>query len=130
MSHVKVRSSTTYHILSAKFRELPIELYARKLTMGFQQRLAHLPSSWLVSQAASLSQHRLNKDLTLGTNQQPSRRHYGVYLIGKPTKPTTSKIALNDIKETFLAIDWNFSHLLMLKLDYHRVIVGWENFAQ
>ena len=28
MSHVKVRSSTTYHILLAKFGELSIELYA------------------------------------------------------------------------------------------------------
>ena len=57
MSRVKVRSSTTYHILLAEFGELPMELYALKLTMGFQQRLAHLPSSWLVGQATSLSRH-------------------------------------------------------------------------
>jgi len=57
MSHVKVCSSTTYHILLAKFGELPIELYTLKLTMGFQQQLAHLSPSWLVSKATSLSQN-------------------------------------------------------------------------
>ena len=39
MSHVKVCSSTTYHIILAEFKELPIELYALKLTMGSQQPL-------------------------------------------------------------------------------------------
>ena len=34
MCHVKVRSSTTYHNLFAEFGELPIELYALKLTNG------------------------------------------------------------------------------------------------
>jgi hypothetical protein len=48
LSHVKVHSWTTYHILLAKFRELPMELYALKLTMGFQQQFAHLPPFWLV----------------------------------------------------------------------------------
>ena len=51
--HVKVRSSTTYHILLAKFGELPIESYSLKLTMGIQQRLAHLFPSWLVKQPHS-----------------------------------------------------------------------------
>jgi hypothetical protein len=55
MSHVKVRSSTTYYILLAIFGELFIELYNFKLTMGFQQWLARLPSFWLVSQATSRS---------------------------------------------------------------------------
>ena len=31
MSHVKVCSSTTYHIILAKFGELPMEIYALKL---------------------------------------------------------------------------------------------------
>ena len=57
MSHVKVHSSTTYHILLAKFGELPVELYALNFTMGFQQQLAHLFPSWLVIKATSLSQH-------------------------------------------------------------------------
>ena len=54
---LKVCSSTTYHILLAKLGELPMELYAHKPTKGFQQRLAHPPSSWLVNQATSLSQN-------------------------------------------------------------------------
>ena len=55
MSHVNMRSSTTYHILLAEFGELPIELYTLELTMGFQQRLAHLSPSLLVNKATSLS---------------------------------------------------------------------------
>ena len=50
MFHIKVHIST-YHILLAEFSELPMKLYALKLTMGIHQRLAHLPSSWLVTQA-------------------------------------------------------------------------------
>ena len=57
MSHFKICSLTTYHIRLAKFEQLPMELYALKLTMSFQQHLAHLSSSWLVSQATSLSEH-------------------------------------------------------------------------
>ena len=57
MSHVKVRSSTTYPILLAKFEEFPIELYALKLAMGFQQWLAHLSPSWFVSKTTSISHH-------------------------------------------------------------------------
>jgi hypothetical protein len=37
MFHVKVRSSTTYNVLLVEFGEPSIELYAFKLTMGFQQ---------------------------------------------------------------------------------------------
>ena len=37
MSHIKVGSLTTYHILLDKVGEIPIEL----LTMGFRQCLAH-----------------------------------------------------------------------------------------
>ena len=44
MSHVKVCSLTTYHILLVEFGELPMELYALKLTISFQQEVAHLPS--------------------------------------------------------------------------------------
>ena len=43
MSQVKVYSLTTIHILLAVFGELPIQLYALKLTMGFQQQLATYP---------------------------------------------------------------------------------------
>ena len=47
--HTKEHSSTTYNVLLAEFGEPPIELDTLKLPMGFQQRLAHLPSYWLVS---------------------------------------------------------------------------------
>jgi hypothetical protein len=57
MSHVKVNSLTTYHILLTEFGELPIESYVIKLSMGFQQRLAYLSPSWLVQKTTSLSQH-------------------------------------------------------------------------
>ena len=36
MSYIEVHPLTTCHILLAEFEELPIELYALKLTMGFQ----------------------------------------------------------------------------------------------
>jgi hypothetical protein len=42
MSHVKVYSLATYHMLLAKFEELLIESHALKLTMGFQQRFTHV----------------------------------------------------------------------------------------
>ena len=47
----------TYHHLQTECGELPRKLDALKVTMGFQQRLAHLSPSWLVSRAPSLSQH-------------------------------------------------------------------------
>jgi hypothetical protein len=52
-----VRSSTIDRILLAEFGEIFMELDSLKLIMGFQQRLVHLPSIWLVSQAVSLSRH-------------------------------------------------------------------------
>ena len=42
-----MRSSTTHHILLVEFGKLSIELYALKLSMGFQQQLAHLFPSLL-----------------------------------------------------------------------------------
>ena len=36
MSHIKMCSLITYHILLAEFGEPPIELYALNHTMGFQ----------------------------------------------------------------------------------------------
>ena len=49
MSHVKVYPSTTYYIVLADFRELPLELYALQLTMGLQQWLAYPPIPFMVS---------------------------------------------------------------------------------
>ena len=49
MSHVKVFSLATYHIWLVECRELPIEIYALILTMGFQQQLVYISPSWLVN---------------------------------------------------------------------------------
>ena len=57
MSHVKINYVAIYHILLAEFGGLPLELFVFMLTMGFQQQLAHLTSSWLVSEIASFSRH-------------------------------------------------------------------------
>jgi hypothetical protein len=71
VSHIKVHSSTTYHILLARSGELPNELNALKLTMGFQQRLAHLAPSWLVNKATSLSQHLTKQGLSTWHKSTP-----------------------------------------------------------
>ena len=63
MSHIKVRSTTTYHTVLSEFRELPIEIYALKLTVGFQRRHAHLSPSWVLSITTSLSQHLAEQGL-------------------------------------------------------------------
>lgn len=99
MSHIKVHSLTTYHISLAEFGKPVIEIYALELTMVFEQRLAHLPSSWLINQATSLPNAVPSKNLTLGTNRDPCGRHHGVCPIGKSM--TISKIAFDDIKEAF-----------------------------
>ena len=86
ISHVKLCSTTTYHILSAKFGNFPIELHAFKFTIGFQQWLAHLSPSWLVKKAHSFF-------LTPSTNHQSCGRHHDVYLTGTPmtTQPHNFK---------------------------------------
>jgi hypothetical protein len=43
MTYVKARSLTS---IVGVIWELSIELYAFKLAIGFQQRLAHVSSSW------------------------------------------------------------------------------------
>ena len=84
MSHIKVISSTTYHIVFAKFGELSMELYAIKLAMGSTP--VGPPTFNLVSLSSSLTFPNTlpNKELTHGTKRQPCGRHHGVYLIGKP----------------------------------------------
>ena len=57
ISHMKMDSATTYHILFNEFGVLPTELYALEPTIGFHQQFAHLTSSWLVSQAALFFLH-------------------------------------------------------------------------
>ena len=82
--HVKVHSSTTNHIMFAKFGELPIELYALKLAMGSTS-----VGPTYLQLGKSIKQPHFpntlpNKELTHGTKRQPCGRHHGVYLIGKP----------------------------------------------
>jgi hypothetical protein len=50
MSHVKVRSLTTYHILMAEFGELPIEFHALKLSSYKLSTIARPCIALLVSQ--------------------------------------------------------------------------------
>ena len=62
MSHIKMHSSTIYHILLVEFGELLIELHALKLTINILQQLAQVTPSWLVSKATSLSQHMVEHE--------------------------------------------------------------------
>ena len=62
MSHIKMHSSTIYHILLVEFGELLIELHPLKLTINFLQQLAQVSPSWLVSKATSLSQHMVEHE--------------------------------------------------------------------
>ena len=119
ISHVKVHSSTTHYNVLAKFGELPVELYALKLPMGFQQRFAHLPSSWLVSQATSLCQHLAKQGFhTWHKLTTMCKASWGLSHQETHNSPTTSKITLDNIKESFLAKEWNSFHLSGKKLDY------------
>ena len=119
MSHVKVHSSITYHVLLAKFGEIPIELHARKLTIGFQQRFTHLTPSWLINKATSLSRNiaeqGFNTRHKLTTMWMTS---WGVSHWETHDNPTTSKTLYVDIKEAFLVKGWNSFHLSTNKLDY------------
>jgi hypothetical protein len=118
-AHVKVHSLTTYHNLLAKFGELPMDLYARKLTMDFRQRLTHLPPppSRCVIQATHSPNTLPNNNLTPGTNRQPCGRHHGGSIPwGNHNKPSSFKI--DDLKAPFLTKEWNSFHLLGKILDY------------
>ena len=116
MSNIKVHPSTTYHILLAEFGELPMQLYALKLTLSFQQWLAHPPSSWLVSQAISLSHHLAEGTNTWHESTTIWKASWGLSHHGD--NPTTSQITFVNIKEVFLAKEWNSFHLSGKKLDY------------
>ena len=106
----------TLYTLLAKFGELAIELYALELTTWFQQPLAHLPSSQLVSQTTSLF---LPLCWTRISHLAQVINHVegimGSILLGKRNH---TKIAFDDIMETFLAKEWNFFHLSRKELNY------------
>ena len=87
---------------------------------GFQQWLAHLPSSCLVNQATSLSQHLARK----GTDTQHKltstwKPSWSLSLWETHDKPTPSKITFDDLKGAFLASkEWNSFHLSWTNLVY------------
>ena len=85
MSHDKVRCDTLPYFF-AKFGGIPMELIVLKLNIGLQQRHAHLPSSWLITQAASLSTPCQRRIWNLAQID-----NHGVYLIGIPWQSTTVK---------------------------------------
>ena len=84
MSHIKIHYTITYHILLVEFGELPMELYALELTIGFQQWLAHLPSSWLDSQATSFSQHLTEQGFDTLHKLTTMWKAYGSILMENP----------------------------------------------
>ena len=103
---------TTYHILLAEFGELPIELYALKLTMGFQQRLVRLSPSWLVSKAISLFQHLAEQGIKTWYISTTMWKILWVLSYWEiHANPTTSNTTYVDVKEAFLAKEWNSYHL-------------------
>ena len=60
----------------------------------------------------------LNKDLTLGTNRQSCGEHHRSISLGNPRQQTPSKFTLDNLKEDFLAKEWNSFHLFGMILDY------------
>ena len=101
ISHIQVCSLTTYYILSTRFGKPSVELYALKLMKGFHQQLAHLPSSWLVNQACSISRH-LAQQRAHTWHKSTTMWKASQGLSHRGDNPTTSKIAFDDIKEFFL----------------------------
>ena len=86
--------------------------------MDFQQWLADLYPSWLVSKVAPLTQHlaelRFNIWYISTTMWKTS---WGLSHWETHENPTTSKTTYADIKEVFLAKEWNSFHLFRKKLD-------------
>jgi hypothetical protein len=79
--------------------------------MDLHQQFAHLPSSWLVSQATSLSQHLAEQ----GYDTWHKSTTYVTYIMGLSHWEAHDKISKNtfdSIKEAFLAQEWNSSQLL------------------
>ena len=112
MSHIKVISSTTYHIVFAKFGELSMELYAIKLAMGSTP--VGPPTFNLVS--LSFPQH-LAKQGVNTWHETATMWQASWGLSHWETHGATSKITFDVIKEAILAKEWNFFHLSRKKLD-------------
>ena len=84
----------------------------------FQQRLPHLPSSWLVNQTTSISQHLDEQGLE--TSHKMASNWKASW--GLPQWKTLEISPLPDtayglIKHAFLAKEWNSFHVARKKLD-------------
>ena len=80
--------------------------------MGFQQRLAHLPSFWLVSKVASLSRHFVGQGFnTWHISTTMWKASWCLSHSETHDNPTTSKITYDDVEEAFLAREWDSLHL-------------------
>ena len=94
--------------------------YMHLSTYRFPKTTCHLPSSWFVGQAISLSRHLAEQEFDT---------RYKATTIGKALCmglpqwethdiPTPPKITFNAIKHVFLAKEWNSFHLTGEKFDY------------
>ena len=82
-----------------------MELYSLKLTLRFQQWLAHLCSSWLVNQAISFSRHLAEQE-TNTWHKSTTMWKISLGLTHHGDNPITSKIIFDNIKEFFLICDF------------------------
>ena len=92
-----------------------MKLYVFKLTMGFQQWLAHLSPSWLVNKTTSLSRRVAKEEFNTWHKSTTMWMTSWVYFIGKPM--TTQPRQKQHMKEVSLAKEWNSFHLSRKKLD-------------
>ena len=145
MTHIKVFTLTSYHILLAKFGEIPMELCTLELIISFQQQLAHLASSWWESiNQLHFINTRLNKDLT----PNPLGRHHGVYHNAKPMTSQHQKIYLHlkDFSTTNVNHTWSnhwhyypnakiivsyftSNHRLVIEIDWWLIILEITTYA-
>ena len=81
-----------------------MELYALKLTIGFQQHFAHLPSPLLVKQATLLFQHLAKQGFdTLHKLTTMWKASWGLSYWETHDNPSPSKTTFNDLKKASLA---------------------------
>ena len=115
MSHIKVCIATTCHIL---FGELPMELYALKVKYTLSTMAFPLPSSWLVSQTTSLSQHVADQWANTWHNLTTIWKASWVYLIEKPMQTRHHNSYLMIPRRVFLLKSGTLSISQGWKLDY------------
>ena len=103
----------------SNLEKFPIKLYALNLTTGFQLRVAHVPSSWLVNHATSLSWHLIEEGFNTWHKLTTIwKATWGLSHWETHNNPTRSKMAFDDVKEAFLAKEWNSFYFSWKKLNY------------